>query len=167
MATDGFPTLKPAFTVLIEIDPGLPVGTLSSGPNLIWVKITSGTLVSHESYPTKVNATLLSGADWIHGDPSGEIQRLDVRSIFKTDDGALLNFSYLGLINMDPEIATVFAGTAKPGLVTQWGAVTHKFIQTGTEKYKKLEDEIYVAVGRFLVEEGKVTVEYKISAVVP
>ncbi|KAF3927447.1 hypothetical protein ABW21_db0207926 [Orbilia brochopaga] len=166
MADSSFPQLKPAFTALLDIEPGLPIGTLSSGPNLVWVKLVSGTLVSHDHYPTKVNATLIAGADWIHGDPSDNIKRLDVRSVFKTDDGALLNFSYLGVIHMDAEIASIFAGAAKPGLVTEWGAVTHKFIQAGAEKYKSLEDGVFVAVGRFLVKEGAVTVEYKISEVV-
>ncbi|KAK6530827.1 hypothetical protein TWF281_007664 [Arthrobotrys megalospora] len=160
-----FPTLKPAFTALLNIAPGLPVGALSGGQNLTWVNILSGTLVSHPEYPVEVNATLISGADWIHGDPSGAIQRLDVRSIFKTDDGALLNFSYLGAIHMDQEIASIFGGTAKAGLVTSWRGVTHKFIQTGTVKYKRLENDIFVAVGRFHVKEDSVVVEYKISYV--
>ncbi|KAK6358976.1 hypothetical protein TWF696_000148 [Orbilia brochopaga] len=166
MSDAAFPKLKPAFTAMLDIEPGLPIGTLSSGPNLVWVKIVAGTLISHESYPTKVNATLIAGADWIHGDPSDNIKRLDVRSVFKTDDDALLNFSYLGVIYMNAEIASIFAGTAKPGLVTEWGAVTHKFIQTGAEKYKELEDGIFVAVGRFHVKADAVTVEYKISQVV-
>ncbi|KAF3183922.1 hypothetical protein TWF106_006900 [Orbilia oligospora] len=166
MATDaGFPTLKPAFTALLNIAPGLPVGTLSAGQNLTWVNILSGTLVSEPDYPVKVNANLVSGADWIHGDPDGKIQRLDVRSIFKTDDGALLNFSYLGAIHMDSEIASIFQGTAKPGLVTSWRGVTHKFLQTGTEAYKRLENDVFIAVGRFHVKEDAVVVEYKISYV--
>ncbi|KAF3940599.1 hypothetical protein ABW19_dt0209345 [Dactylella cylindrospora] len=67
---------------------------------------------------------------------------------------------------MDAEIASIFGGSAKPGLITGWGAITHKFIQTGVEKYKKLEDSVYVAVGRFHVKGDGVTVEYKISQVV-
>ncbi|EWC48792.1 hypothetical protein DRE_00097 [Drechslerella stenobrocha 248] len=165
-ADEGFPRLKPAFTAVLDIEPGLPIGALSSGPTLVWVKIKSGTLKSHPDFPTPVNATLISGADWIHGDPSGSVQRLDVRSVFKTEDGSLLNFSYLGLIQMDPAIASIFTGEAKPGLVTNWSAITHKFIQTGAEQYKSLADGVFVAVGRFHVSEGGVAVEYKISQVV-
>ncbi|EPS36222.1 hypothetical protein H072_10306 [Dactylellina haptotyla CBS 200.50] len=187
MSDAAFPKLKPAFSLMLSIDPGKPIGMklaqqildslesrsetiresgLSSGPKLVWVNIKSGTLKSHTDYPVKVNAELISGADWIHGDPSGEIQRLDVRSVFKTDDDALLNFSYLGLIHMDKDIASIFGETASPGLVTDWKAVTHKFIQAGSEKYKQLENEVFVAVGRFHVNEGEVLVEYNISAVV-
>ncbi|KAJ6257280.1 hypothetical protein Dda_8169 [Drechslerella dactyloides] len=166
MADAEFPKLKPAFTALLNIEPGLPIGTLSSGPNLVWVKLVSGTLVSHDHFPTKVNAKLVAGADWIHGDPGDAIKRLDVRSVFKTDDGALLNFSYLGVIHMNAEIASIFAGAASPGLVTGWGAVTHKFIQAGAEQYKALEDGVFVAVGRFHVKADGVTVEYKISQVI-
>ncbi|KAF3932014.1 hypothetical protein ABW20_dc0103626 [Dactylellina cionopaga] len=167
MATDAaFPKLKPAFTVLLDIEPGQPIGTLSSGPKLVWVKLKSGSIISHPDYKTKVNATLVAGADWIHGDPDGQIQRLDVRSVFKTDDDALLNFSYLGMIHMNDDIASIFQAKAKPGLVTEWRAVTHKFFQSGTEKYRALEDEVFVAVGRFHVKEDAVTVEYNISHVV-
>jgi len=162
-----FPKLKPAFTAMLNIDAGLPVGPLSTGQTLVWVKINRGTLKSEPDYPVQVNAELFSGADWIHIDPSGEVNRLDVRSLFKTDDGAILNFSYLGMIGVTDEINAVLSGKANSGDATAWGGcVTHKFIQTGDKKYKKLEDSVYVAVGRFVVNDGGVWVEYKISQVV-
>jgi len=163
-----FPKLTPAFTCSLNINPGLPVGPLSTGQNLVWVEITSGSLKSEPTYGVKVNAELFSGADWIHCDPSGKINRLDVRSLFKTDDGAILNFSYVGMIGVTDEIKDVLSGNGKARQTTAWGGcVTHKFIQTGDEKYKSLEDAVFVAVGRFVVNaDESVTVEYKISQVV-
>lgn len=44
--------------------------------------------------------------------------------------------------------------------------VTHVLFETGDEKLKDLEAKVFVASGRFILEEGKpIVVEYKISEV--
>lgn len=44
--------------------------------------------------------------------------------------------------------------------------VTHVIFETGSDELRALEQKIYVASGRFVVEAGKPTVvEYKISEV--
>lgn len=46
------------------------------------------------------------------------------------------------------------------------GQVARVFFETGSEQFKELENRVYVAAGRFLLEEGKpVVVEYKVSEV--
>ena len=45
-------------------------------------------------------------------------------------------------------------------------AVTHFTFETGSDKYKALESGVFVAGGRFVVEQGKpVVVEYRVSRV--
>lgn len=44
--------------------------------------------------------------------------------------------------------------------------VTHVLFETGSEELKAIEGKIYVASGRFVLEEGKpLVVQYKISEV--
>lgn len=44
--------------------------------------------------------------------------------------------------------------------------VTHVLFETGDEKLRELEQKVYIASGRFIVETGKATtVEYLISEV--
>lgn len=44
--------------------------------------------------------------------------------------------------------------------------VTHVKFETGSDELRALEQKIYVASGRFIIEEGKpLVVEYKISQV--
>jgi hypothetical protein len=42
---------------------------------------------------------------------------------------------------------------------------THVTFETGSEEFRLLEQKVYVGNGRFIVEDGNLTVEYKISQV--
>lgn len=51
-------------------------------------------------------------------------------------------------------------------MLTPGITVTHVKFETGSDELRALEQNIYVASGRFVVEEGKpLVVEYKISQV--
>lgn len=80
----NFPTTTPAFTVRVNIDPALGVGSASRGTPLAIVPMTSGTVVSEEGFEPKVDAELFgTGYDYIRTDADGEFMRLDVRSQVK------------------------------------------------------------------------------------
>lgn len=52
------------------------------------------------------------------------------------------------------------------GLLMLGMVVTHVKFETGSDELRALEQKIYVASGRFIIEEGKpLVVEYKISQV--
>lgn len=106
------------------------------------------------------------GGDWIHADPDGKHMRLDVRTVIKTDDGEHLTYVYNGIINVTEGITKILSG-APDAKTVDFGDVfaTPKFI-TGSEKYKYLENCVFVAGGRFVVTDSGVQVEYKISQVV-
>ncbi|KAF8539560.1 hypothetical protein BDD12DRAFT_882162 [Trichophaea hybrida] len=162
----NFPTLKPFATLIATIDPPLSIGSLSIGGSQTFVNISSATLASERGSPP-INASLIMGGDWIHADPSGKYLRLDVRSVLKTDDDATITFTYTGIITITPEIQKVLSG-AEDAKTTDFGniVIVPKF-QTGAEKYKFLEDSVFVASGRFIVGAEKGTsVEYKISKVI-
>jgi len=82
----------------------------------------------------KVNGTLLSpAADWLRVMPGGNL-RLDVRGTFKTDDGALVYFTYNGVISQPKEASDRFAkGDALTSKDVYF--ITAPTMQTASEKY--------------------------------
>ncbi|KFY70918.1 hypothetical protein V499_08882 [Pseudogymnoascus sp. VKM F-103] len=164
--SDGFSTLVPAFTLKANIKAHPITGATSQHPGGISVvDITSGTLISEPGYPVKVNASFLSGSDYIKPDTSGDFFRLDVKSLLKDESGALITLNYTGHIQTTEAIFKVLGG-APDAKTTEFGNIsTHLTFETGSEDLRLLEQKVYVGNGRFIVEDGGLTVEYKISQV--
>lgn len=165
---DGFPSLQPAFTVRVDIDTAIPVGG-QSGTNLIIVPMVSGTVKSEPGFEPALDAELHGvGYDYIHNDASNENMRLDVRSQLKNSDGTILAMFYKGTVTLTPAVQALL-GKAPDAKTTDYGDsfVTFTF-ETGSEKYKDLQNGTYVASGHFIKEPGVkgVIVEYKVSKVV-
>jgi hypothetical protein len=119
---------------------------------------------------------------------------LDVNSLLKDKSGAMIKFDYRGVIQLTLPTAAALAG-AKEAKTTDFGdareycptflsrgdengirrgngnanggeIVTHVTFETGSDEFRALEQKIYVASGRFVIEEGRpLVVEYKISEV--
>lgn len=53
----GFPSVKPAFTVRVDIDTAIPVGG-QSGADLVIVPMISGTVKSEPGFEPKLDAEL-------------------------------------------------------------------------------------------------------------
>jgi len=164
----GFPKLIPAFTVNIAIAPPVAVGAVSKGAPLTVVPFVSehSFLRSEPGYPIKVDAVFAHGSDYIRQDPSGKSVRLDVNSILNDKSGAVIVYRYTGIIRLSEPTAKVLGGK-EDAKTTEFGdAITHVLFETGNEELKELEQKIYVASGRFVLDEGKpVIVEYKVSEV--
>ncbi|PBP18659.1 hypothetical protein BUE80_DR010548 [Diplocarpon rosae] len=159
----NFPKLIPAFTANIAIDPPVAVGAVSRGAPLVVVPFLTQHcyLRSEPDYPIKVDAVFVHGSDFIRQDPVGGHVRLEVNSILSDKSGAFISYKYSGIIKVTPEIGAVLAGD--PLSATE---VTHVLFETGSNELRGLEQKVYVASGRFVLEPGKpVVVEYKISEV--
>lgn len=89
-----------------------------------------------------------------------------MRILFKTDDGDHINLSYNGIITVNEEVGKVFTGAPDAKSVGFGQVFSNPKFSTGSEKYKHLENHLFVAGGRFLVSEKGVQVEYKISQVI-
>jgi len=127
---------------------------------------TSGYIRSEASYPIKVSAEFIIGTDYIRQDPSAAHVRLDVTSVLKDESGAIISFKYNGIINVTPGVAAVLGGKADAETTPFGDAFTHCSFETDSETLRALEQKVYVAAGRFIVEEGKPpVVEYLISEV--
>jgi len=160
-----FPTLEPAFTILVTINPPTTIGSASRQTKLMVVPMVAGTVTSEANFSPSVNGKFIDmGTDYIHADPDGKHLRLDAHSVIETDDGATIYLNYTGILNVTPELAAIFAGESE-STITPWGdAFIHPTFETGEEKYQSLENSVFVAAGRFVYEKGGSTiVEYKVS----
>jgi RNA polymerase I-specific transcription initiation factor RRN6 len=73
---------------------------------------------------------------------------------------------YKGTVALTAGVKAVLSGDSS-AKTTEFGDsfVTFSF-ETGKSEYKGLENGTYAAAGRFVVEDGGVVVEYKVSKVV-
>jgi hypothetical protein len=109
----------------------------------------------------RVAATLaMPGGDWMAVSDDG-FWRPDVRVQFRTDDGAVILMRYTGLV----EQSDVFKSAATEDRETSWDdqymrlAVT---FETGDERYRWLNESLFVARGRLL---GTGRIEYTVYRV--
>ncbi|KAL4899025.1 hypothetical protein BDW74DRAFT_184133 [Aspergillus multicolor] len=163
-----FPALKPAFTINIEIDAPLAVGTGVRQTSLQIIPFSKGVFKTQESFEPAFEAQVVgTGNDYIHVDPDGKHMRLNANGVLKTQDDALLYVNYTGVITITEAEQKVLSGTADEGS-TPWGnSFTHVTFETGDDRYKDLENRVFVSKGRFNVQKGKPTVvEYRVSQVV-
>lgn len=91
--------------------------------------------------------------------------RSNLTDYHRTPDGAIIAMYYKGVVALTPGVKAVLGGGAD-AKTTDFGDsfVTFSF-ETGSEKWKGLQNGTWVAAGRFVVEDGKTVVEYRVSKV--
>ncbi|CAL3963744.1 unnamed protein product [Diplocarpon coronariae] len=116
-----------------------------------WLLSKGAPPVVESDYPIKFDAVFVHGSDvspQIRQDPVSGHNRLDFNSILNRESGAVISYQYRRTIRVAPEI------------------VTHVLFETGSEESRSLEQMVYIAGGRFVLEPGKpVVFEYKISEI--
>ena len=70
----------------------------------------AGTLTSEPDYRPPLRATFVHGSDFLRRDPDGQMVRLDVTSVARDESGALLRFSYNGVVGMTGAEGKVIRG---------------------------------------------------------
>lgn len=79
-----FPTLEPAFTLQVAIDPPMAIGSASRGTPLAVVPMTGGAMKSEPGFSPAVDATLKGvGNDYIHTDGTGKYMRLNAHAVLQ------------------------------------------------------------------------------------
>ncbi|KAI2463318.1 hypothetical protein F4781DRAFT_437551 [Annulohypoxylon bovei var. microspora] len=164
----GFPKLKPAYILKINLGNVLTVGNIASGEKLLHVDTGTGSLTTAEGYEHQVTGEVIYGADWMFNDPDEQHARPNTKILIKTDDGVILSSEYTGVAIFSEPIRKMWAGD--PSIKTfPFGisTTTHTF-STGDPKYKHLEKKTFVGNGRFVINENprSITVESRISEVV-
>ncbi|KAI0891390.1 hypothetical protein F4806DRAFT_506597 [Annulohypoxylon nitens] len=164
----GYPKLKPAYILKINLGNILTVGNIASGTKLLHVDTSTGTLTTAEGYEHKVTGEVIYGGDWMFNDPDQQHARPNIKILIKTDDGLILSAEYTGVAVFSEPIKKMWAGD--PSITTfPFGisTTTHTF-STGDPKYKFLETKTFVGNGRFVINENprSITVESRISEVI-
>ena len=79
-----FPTLEPAFTLQVAIDPPIDIGSASRGTHLTVVPMIGGSMKSEPGFSPAVDATLKGvGNDYIHRDTTGTHMRLNANAVLE------------------------------------------------------------------------------------
>ena len=76
---------------------------------------------------------------------------------------------YTGTVVLTPSVQAILSGSEDARTTGFGDSVVAFSFETGSEKYKELQNGTYVAAGRFVMGEGEkggVVVEYKVSKVV-
>ena len=125
------------------------------GPREYW-EMTEGELAG-----AGIEARIaMPGGDWFIRSPNG-FGRPDVRVQLQTDDGATILLAYTGLV----EATDVFVAAADADEPTDWDDQYMRMVMTfdtGDERYRWLNESLFVARGRLL---GTNEVEYEIYRV--
>ncbi|KAL4917625.1 hypothetical protein BDW62DRAFT_83493 [Aspergillus aurantiobrunneus] len=163
-----FPSIQPAFTIKIALDPPLAVGSASRNRALQIIPFSKGTLKSADGYPLEIDAEFVGvGNDYIHADPDGSRMRLDAHGTIKTQDGALIYVNYTGVVTVGDAERDLLTGKIEDGASPFGNSFTHVTFETGHERYVDLENRVFVGKGRFVAEKGKpLAVEYRVGQVV-
>ncbi|KAL1879934.1 hypothetical protein VTK73DRAFT_6630 [Phialemonium thermophilum] len=167
----GFPKLIPAFTTQIVLEPPSSVGSGSRGSSLLHVTFSkdSGFLRSEPSYPVRVDAVFVHGADFIKLDPDGRHARLDVQSLLrdKIVPNGFIRFNYTGTVDMSSSAGKVLRNDPDAQSTDYGDIFSHVSFETGSPELIQLEEKVFVGAGHFILEPGQpLIVEYKIAEVV-
>ncbi|KAK2749196.1 hypothetical protein FQN57_006811 [Myotisia sp. PD_48] len=163
----GFPALQPAFVMKVDVGEGNPVGDIYTGSSFIHYNTPTGTLKTVEGFEPKIDAKVVFGGDWLYFDPDKQRARVNLKGVAKTDDGASINFFYSGIANINEPIQAIFAGSPEAKTIPFGQSTTIHGFECGHPKYKFLENHSWVGNGRFVVGDGTLTVESRVSQVVP
>ncbi|KAL4886512.1 hypothetical protein BJY04DRAFT_213274 [Aspergillus karnatakaensis] len=137
----------------IELEAPLVVGSASRKTALQVIPFSKGTFISTEGFSPAFDAQIVgTGNDYIYADPNGVHLRLNCHGVVKTKDEALLYVNYTGVVTLTDAEHAVLSGNVEDGS-TPWGnAFTHVTFETGDERYKDLENRVFVGKGRFTAE---------------
>ncbi|KKZ65534.1 hypothetical protein EMCG_08607 [[Emmonsia] crescens] len=162
-----FPSLEPAFTMQVKIQPATAVGSAARGTKLMVTPMIAGNVKSESSFSPALNGEFIGqGNDYIHVDPDGKHLRLNAHGVIKTSDDATVYLNYTGIVEMTPILGAILSGKSESTVTPFGNSFIHLTFETGDEKYASLETSVWVAAGHFIYEKGNPPiVEYKVSKV--
>jgi hypothetical protein len=71
-----------------------------------------GTLISEPGYELSIDAKFIHGSDFLRRDPDGQWVKLEVTSVARDTSGAIMRFSYNGVVDMAGDEGKVIRGDA-------------------------------------------------------
>ncbi|MCJ1359172.1 MAG: hypothetical protein MMC33_009172 [Icmadophila ericetorum] len=191
----GFPTLKPAIITKVHIGDVHDLGTIHNGSrlthyvsaeppksstrqppsnlgqeeyfaDLFFQGTPTGSIESVPGFEPAFKANVNFGADWLSFDPDGKHARIDLRGVARTEQGHAIDFRYVGVIKMPPEVWKIFNMDSDMATVPfGYATGSHTFL-VADPALKDLENSVFVSNGRIIVHEKGLTVETRQSLVV-
>ena len=134
------PRLEHFCDLNILLGPSIEMGNGSAGIRRI-IPIIGGTVSGPDIHGEVLNL----GADW-QTVFSSNTAHLDTRYAMKTDDGAVIEIVNRGLRHGPPEVLKAIAN-GETVAADQYYMRTHAVLETGAERYKWINDCLFVGTG--------------------
>ncbi|KAJ6153529.1 hypothetical protein N7470_006488 [Penicillium chermesinum] len=93
--------------------------------------------------------------------------RVNFKGIAKTKEGVPFSFYYSGIVTVNEDIAKIFSYSPDAKTIPFGNSTTIHTFETGTPELKELENSHWMGNGRFVLGENGLTVESRVSKVVP
>jgi hypothetical protein len=143
------------FDYAVVLKPPLPIGPAQYGTRLFY-EVREGRI----SGPALNGEVLTGGGDWALVDEDGWT-RVDVRGQARTEDGALLYFTYTGVIEPTPAIVAAVRSGGETEFQDQYWRVAIE-VETGDPRYRWLSRSTLVGRGRICAGPGVVYQVFRI-----
>ena len=143
------------FDYEVLLQPPVPIGPAQYGTRVFYA-VREGRI----SGPALNGEVLDGGGDWALVDADGWT-RVDVRGQARTDDGALLYFSYRGVIEPAEAVARAIRTGCETDFEDQYWRVSIE-VETGDPRYKWLSQSALVGRGRLCAGPGVVYQVFRI-----
>lgn len=95
--------------------------------------------------------------------------RLDVRSQVKLsssdDEETIIAMYYKGTVALTNGVKAILSGSSEAQTTDYGDSFVQFTFETGSDKYKELENGVFVGAGHFIREREGTVVEYKVSRV--
>lgn len=146
----AFNSLLPALYLNATVDHDLVIGATSPGPTAMFGPIRHGILRSEPGFPVNINAEIVHSGDLVTIDPDQKWLHNDFSGMLKTDSGEYLRFTMKAIEQPTQNIMRILGGDPTAPDVEHgdfYGVSSWNFI-TGSEKYKELENSVYVGSTR-------------------
>lgn len=135
--------LEYEFTYRAQLKPPVAIGPGPYGTRMFF-EIAGGTVEGE-----RIKGTIgTGGGDWALVDEKG-IAHLDVRGQFLTGDGAVIFIAYYGVLEMNEKVQQVMGGAGDGDFGDSYFRTAPR-LETGDERYKWVNDLVFVSEGRAL-----------------
>ncbi|KIX09424.1 uncharacterized protein Z518_00504 [Rhinocladiella mackenziei CBS 650.93] len=167
MPATGFCQLEPAYNLIMWVTGANRVGQLANGSDFAVYQLNAGQMTTLDDFAgPKIEGEVVTAADYLYIDSSKEHASVNVKAVVKTTEGAMVYVSWTGHADIDDKMTAIFT-QAPNAATTPFGNITSSIsIEAGHPSLAALGKGCFVGSGRFLLHEGKMAVETRISRVI-
>ena len=150
--------IERAFHVVFSVAGGTPVGVTPEGFRNVGY-LGGGTVTGPE-----INGIVVpGGADWACLRPDGVLM-INVNTMIKTDDEAIIQMTYTGVVDMGEDAYAKAAGGARRQGVYAPRSVPR--LITAAEKYKWVNRRQFIGIGKLDAQPTGTTVPYDVYQII-